>query len=322
MKGKTLKKDGSGFTLSGIYAKYGMWIILIAMIILMSVLTPNFLTKRNLMNLVRQVSFIAIIGFGSAFILISGGLDLSPGAVVAATSVVCASFAQGNHPLIVPLLVGLLVGITCGLINGFLVTRLNVPPFIATLGTMQSARGFAMLYSGGNSITKLTDSFKFLGQGSLLGIPVPIIVMVVIAVVMYVLLDHTPYGRRSVGVGDNIEAARISGINVNRIILSVYLIGGLLSSVTSILMTARIASGQPILGDGYEMDAISAAVVGGVSLKGGVGSIWGVVCGALIIGIINNGMDLLAVSSYWQQVVKGVIIVLAVVLDQLKNRKK
>lgn len=302
-----------------IYVKYGIWMILIGMMILMTCLSENFLSTKNILNLVRQVSFISIIGFGSAFILICGGLDLSPGAVVAVTSVVSASFGRGEHPTALAILIGLCVGLAAGTINGIFVTKLKVPPFIATLGMMTSAKGIAMLYTDGNSVNGLTDSYRIWGAGKLLGIPIPIIIMLVLAVIMYILLEHTPYGRHVVAVGDNEQAAKISGIKTERIMLSVYIIGGVLASVASILMSGRIASGQPLLGEGYEMDAISAAVVGGVSLKGGVGSIWGVVCGALIIGIINNGMNLLGVSSYWQQVVKGIIIVLAIVLDQLKH---
>ncbi len=314
-------KDRRGF-LREIYIKYGIWIILLFMIVLMSCLTDTFFTTRNLLNLVRQVSFIAIIGFGSAYIMICGGLDLSPGSVVAVTSVVSCSFATGNYPTSVAILIGLLIGVVVGTVNGLLVTALRVPPFIATLGTMTSCNGIAMLYSDGNSIKGLTDSYKYWGAGKIMGIPISIIIMLVLAVIMFVVLVYTPFGRHIVAVGDNIQAAKISGIKTERIILLVYIIGGVLASIASILMSGRIASGQPLLGDGYEMDAISAAVVGGVSLKGGVGSMGGVICGALIIGIINNGMDLLGVSSYWQQIVKGIIIVLAIVLDQLKQRSE
>jgi len=302
-----------------IYAKYGIWIILLGMIILMMCLTRSFLSTKNIMNLIRQVSFIAIIGFGSAMVLICGGLDLSPGALVAVVSVVSASFARGDYPVFVPIIIGLAVGLAGGLINGLLITKLKVAPFITTLGMMTSAKGVAMLYTGGNSVSGLMPSYKILGGGRIAGIPIPIIIMVVIAVIMYLLLNHTPYGRHVVAIGDNEQAAKISGIKTGAVTLSVYVIAGLMAAIASILMSGRIASGQPLLGEGYEMDAISAAVVGGVSLQGGIGSIWGVICGALIIGIINNGMDLLGVSSYWQQVVKGIIIVLAIVLDQLKN---
>lgn len=311
--------EGKGEIIRKIYAKYGMWIILLGMIILMMCLSDRFLSPNNILNLVRQVSFIAIIGFGSAMVLICGGLDLSPGALMAVVSVVSASFAQGEYPVIVAILIGLAVGLAGGLINGLLITKLNVPPFIATLGMMTAAKGVAMLYSDGNSVGGLLPSYKVLGGGRVFGIPIPIIIMFALAGLMYLLLNHTPYGRHVVAVGDNEQAAKISGIKTGYVTLSVYVIAGVLAAIASILMSGRIASGQPLLGDGYEMDAISAAVVGGVSLQGGVGSIWGVICGALIIGIINNGMDLIGVSSYWQQIVKGVIIVVAIVLDQLKN---
>jgi len=302
-----------------IYSRFGMWIILLGMVIIMSLITRNFLSIANILNVIRQISFIAIIGFGSALVLISGGIDLSPGAVVALVSVIAGSYAQGAYPVIVPVIIGLLIGLAVGMLNGFLITRLHVPPFIVTLGLMTSANGAAMQYSHGASFSGLAPGFTFLGIGRFIGIPVPIIIMFILAGGVYLLLNHTVFGRQLAAVGSNEQAAKIAGVKTRRVTFSVYAIAGVLSAIAGLLMTARIDLGLPTLGAGYEFNAISAAVIGGVSLKGGEGSIWSVLCGALIIGVIINGMDLVGVNAYWQQLVRGVIIVLAIILDQFKN---
>lgn len=305
-----------------LYNKYGILLILVLMVVVVSVLTPNFLTPKNLINVVRQISFIAIMAFGSTFVIITGGIDLSAGSIVGMVSVFTAAFAHpGEYPLIVPVMIGILTGLACGCVNGFLIARMDIPPFIATLGLMTSGRGVALLFSNGRPINDLSDSYLFLGAGYILGIPVPIVILIILAVVMYLLLNNTPFGRHVMAIGGNEQAARISGINVVAVKLGVYAIAGVLSAVAGILMSARISSGQPNLGVGYEMDAVASSVIGGVSLSGGIGTIWGTVCGALVIGIINNGMDLLGINTYWQQIVKGMIIVVAVLLDCLKNRK-
>ncbi|MGI6176550.1 MAG: ABC transporter permease [Christensenellales bacterium] len=318
----SIEKTSTGDRARDIYNRFGIFIILATMILIMVILTPNFLTYKNITNVIRQISFIAIIGFGATFVIITGGIDLSAGSVVGVVSVITASFAHpGEYPLIVPILIGVAVGLVFGLINGLLIARLSVPPFIATLGTMTSGRGFAMLFSSGRPVNDLSAEYNFLGAGELFGIPFPIILLLAIAVIMYIVLDHTRFGRHVLAVGGNEQAAKISGIGISRVKVMVYSLAGALAAFAGILMTSRISSGQPNLGIGYEMDAVAASVIGGVSLKGGVGTIWGTLCGALVIGIINNGMDLMGVNAYWQQIVKGLIIVLAVILDQLKTRR-
>ncbi len=309
--------------LTQFYKTFGIVLVLLFMIIVLSIATPYFLAATNLINVVRQISFIAIIGFGVTLVIITGGIDLSSGSIVGVTSIVSTMLAHpGEHSLIVSLLAGIGVGVGAGLINGLFIAKTGTPPFIATLGMMTSGRGVALLISGGRPVNNVSDEYIFLGAGRVLGIPVPIIILLVLVVIMYIVLNKTPFGRHVLAVGGNEEAAKISGINTGSVKILVYVIAGALASVAGIMMSARVASGQPALGTGYEMDAVASAVIGGTSLMGGVGTIWGTLCGALIIGLINNGMDLMGVNAYWQQITKGIIIILAVILDQLRNKRE
>lgn len=306
-----------------IYNKFGIFIVLICMMIILSILTPNFLTSKNLINVVRQISFIAIIGFGVTAIIITTGIDLSSGSIVALTSVVVASVAHpGQHSLFVTILIGLSVGLVCGFFNGIITAKAGIPPFIVTLGMYTAARGAASLFSDGRPISNMKEEFIFLGAGKVLGIPVPIIILIVVAILMHIILTQTRYGRHVFALGGNEQAAIISGISVVKVKVLVYTCAGLLSSLAGLVLTARINSGQPGLGVGLELDAIASAVIGGTSLSGGVGSVFGTFTGALVIGVINNGMDLLNINVYWQQIVKGIIIVLAVFIDKMKHNKR
>ncbi|MDT8859262.1 ABC transporter permease [Alkalihalobacillus sp. MEB130] len=302
--------------------KYGILIILILLIVLMSILTPHFLSTTNMINIVRQMSIIGIIAIGVTPIIITKGIDLSSGSLVALVSVVVASFAQGDYPLIVPILAALGVGLLAGFINGTLVAKGMLAPFIATLGMMTAARGAAMLYSDGRPIGGISESFTFIGQGIVFGIPVPVIIFAFVGLVTWILLNKTKVGRYVYAIGGNEQAAVTAGINVSRIKLMVYAYAGLLGGIAGMILTSRIASGQPQAGIMFELDAIAAAVIGGTSLFGGIGTVGGTIIGALIIGVMNNGLDLLGVSSYWQQIVKGAIIVAAVYIDSRKNRRK
>ncbi|MCI0521946.1 MAG: ABC transporter permease [Chloroflexi bacterium] len=313
------------------FQKYAIVLILLAMVLLVSALSPAFLQPRNLLNVVRQISVIGLIGMGVTMAIISTGIDLSSGSVLALSAVIAASLAQRPDweaakypglvlPIIVPVLVGLGVGLVCGWINGFLVAKFKIPPFIATLGMMTVARGFALLYSDGRPISSLTEAYNFIGQGELFGIPFPILILVVMAVVTQIMLNNTRFGRYIYAVGGNEQAARVSGLNIDRVKIGIYTFAGLLSGLAGIVLSSRISSGQPGLGQGYELDAIASAVIGGTSLAGGVGTVWGTMVGALIIGVLNNGLDLLNVSAYWQQIVKGSIIVIAIIIDERKNR--
>ena len=318
-------------SLNGFVQKYAIVLILIAMIIVVSFLSPVFLQPVNLLNIVRQISVIGLIAMGVTVAIISTGIDLSSGSVVGLASVVAASLAQQpgwaqakypglEVPLIVALLGGLGVGMACGFVNGFLIAKFKIPPFIATLGMMTAARGLALLYSNGRPLSSLTDAYNFIGAGTILGVPVPIIILALVGIGTHIMLNNTKFGRYVYAVGGNELAARFSGLNLDRVKIGIYTFAGLLAGLAGIVVSSRISSGQPGLGVGYELDAITAAVIGGTSLSGGIGTVWGTVVGALIIGVLNNSLDLLNVSAYWQQIMKGAIIVIAIIIDERKKR--
>jgi inositol transport system permease protein len=318
--------------LSSILSKYGIFLIFVIMVLGASALSPAFLSSTNLINIVRQMSIVGLIALGVTGVIVSAGIDLSSGSVVGLAAVVAASLAQtpdntaafypGLHlPLVVPVLAACVVGALVGLINGSLVAKARIPPFIATLGTYTAIRGLALLYTGGRPISDLTDEYDFIGQGDVLGIPVPIIILVVMAVVTHVLYAHTKFGKYIYAIGGNEQAARVSGIDSSRYKMLIYVYASFLAGLAGLVVSSRIGSGQPGLGVGYELDAIAAAVIGGTSLSaGGIGTVAGTIVGALIIGVLNNILDLMNVSAYWQQIIKGCIIVGAVIIDQLKHR--
>jgi inositol transport system permease protein len=317
--------------LRAIFNKYGIFLVFIAMLIVASILSPAFLSKTNLINVVRQMSVVGLIALGVTGVIVSAGIDLSSGSVVGLSAVVAASLSQlPDYPaafykgLQVPLFVAILaacgVGALVGLINGSLVAKTRIPPFIATLGTLTAIRGAALLYTGGRPISDLTDGYNFIGQGDLFGIPVPILLLVLMALLTHVLYSQTKFGKYVYAIGGNEQAARVSGIDVGKYKMLMYVYAGFLAGLAGLVVSARIGSGQPGLGQGYELDAIAAAVIGGASLSaGGIGTVAGTVVGALIIGVLNNILDLTNVSAYWQQIIKGCIIVGAVILDQLKH---
>jgi inositol transport system permease protein len=338
---QVLERSFNRESLNAFIRKYAIVLIFIAMFVAMALLTDAFLQPRNLVNVVRQISVVGLIAIGVTMVIITTGIDLSSGSVLALAAVCAASLAQqpGWHdakypglvvPVIVPILAALAIGLLCGAINGGLIAKFKIPPFIATLGMMTVARGFALIYSN-RPVSGLTDTYNFIGQGEILkvipisgqpplGIPIPVIILAVVAISAHVLLNNTRFGRHIYAIGGNEQAALISGLNVGRIKIGVYTIAGLLSGLAGLVLSSRIGSGQAGLGVGYELDAIASAVIGGTSLSGGIGTIWGTIIGALIIGVLNNGLDLLNVSAYWQTIVKGTIIVVAVIVDERKNR--
>jgi inositol transport system permease protein len=298
-------------------SKYGILIALLVICVILSIATPYFFTVQNLVIVLRQVSVNGILAIGVTFVIIAGGIDLSLGSVVALTGVVAASFAHpGAYPLIVPLLIGLLTGALVGVINGLTITIGRVAPFIVTLGMMTMARGLALVWSDGRPVTNLSPAFNFIGGGDVLYIPVPILLFVLVIVVAYILLNYTTTGRYIYAVGGNEQAARASGIRVNAVKMFAYIMCSGLAALAGIVLASRITTGQPNAGVAYELDAIAAVVIGGTSLLGGRGTVTGTVIGVLIIGVINNGLDLLNVSSYYQQIIKGVIIIGAVLIDR------
>ncbi|KAK2143997.1 hypothetical protein LSH36_793g00132 [Paralvinella palmiformis] len=302
--------------------KYGIVFVLIGICILLTILTPSFLTTRNLTNVIRQVSIIGILAIGVTFAIITTGIDLSSGSVLALVGVVVGQPIGFIMPILFSVFIGLALGSLLGSINGVLHAYGKIPAFIATLGMMTVARGFALFYTAGRPIGNLKETFTFIGGGSLLGIAIPIWVYASVGFISWVLLSKARFGRHVFAIGGNMQAARMCGINIEHVLVKVYAYAGLLSAISGILLAARTAAGNPTYGLAYELDAIASTVIGGTSLAGGIGSIPLCVVGALIIGVINNGMDLLGVNPYWQQIVKGFIIVLAVLLDSQKQGKK
>ena len=299
------------------FKKYGIFIAFLLICILLTIATPNFLTLQNIVMVLRQISINGILAIGVTFVIISGGIDLSLGSVVALSGVAAASFAHpGTYGLFVPLLVGLLIGVTIGTVNGLIITKGKVAAFIVTLGMMTIARGLALVVSDGRPVSNLSDSFNFIGGGEFLNIPIPILIFGAVILIASVILKYTKTGRYVYAVGGNENAAKASGINVNSIKLFTYIICSGLAGLAGIVLASSITTGQPTAGVAYELDAIAAVVIGGTSLSGGSGKIIGTVVGALIIGVINNGLDLLNITSYSQQIIKGLIIVGAVLLDR------
>lgn len=302
--------------------QYGIAIAFVLICLLLAFLHPSFLTLSNLRVILTQVSINALLAFGVTFVIITGGIDLSLGSVLAVAGISAAIFAHpDSYPLIVPVVAGLGTGLFFGAFNGLIVTKSKVPPFIVTLGTMTIARGLALIFSKGRPVSNLSETFNFIGGGTVWGIPFPIVILVIAFILCAVLLGKTTWGRYMYAVGGNELAARASGINVGKIKMMVYTICGGLAGIAGILLTSRITTGQPNAGTGFELDAIAAAIIGGTSTSGGTGTMAGTLLGALLIGVISNGLDLMNVSSYYQLVIKGFIIVGAVVLDSAnKNR--
>ena len=296
---------------------------LLALALVLWVLTPHFLTVSNLLNIAEQATIIAIVAVGMTFVIITGGIDLSVGSVLAFAGVVMASALHGGRPLPLALTVGLGVGLVCGLVNGLLITTGRLPPFIATLGMMSVARGTALMYTEGRPISGFSESFRSFATGELLRIPVPVIIMAGVYLIAHFVLGRTKLGRYTYAIGGNEEAALLSGINVRLYKSLVYGLAGMLSGLAAILLTARLNSAQPIAGMMYELDAIAATVIGGTSLLGGEGTVLGTLIGALIMAVLRNGLNLLGVSSFIQQIVIGSVIIVAVLIDMaLKRRGK
>lgn len=302
-------------------ANLGLPIALAVLIVALSLARPNFLNLANLVNLVRQISINGILAVGVTYVLLTGGVDLSLGSVVALAGVAAACFAHpGEYSVVVPVAVGVLAGAACGAVNGLVVAWGGVASFIVTLGMMTAARGLALLVSGGRPVSRLAPEFTHIGSGNIAGVPEPILIFFLVALLSRLLLHHMRLGRYIYAVGGNENAALASGVRVRSVKLSAYTICGALAGLAGVVLASRITTGQPNAGVGYELDAIAAVVIGGTSLNGGVGGVGGTILGALLMGIINNGLDLLNVSSYYQQVVKGLIIVGAVWLDRSKDR--
>ncbi|QBS37361.1 ribose ABC transporter permease [Thermaerobacter sp. FW80] len=292
-------------------ARLGPLLGLALMCGLLAVLHPRFLEGANLVNVARQVSIQAIIGAGMTVVILTGGIDLSVGSVLAFSGAIAARLAADGLPVSVVLVGALAVGVTCGVLNGILVAYGRIAPFIATLGSMTAVRGLTLAFTGGRPITGLGEGFRALGSEW-----APILIMICVYAVVWAFLGHTRAGRYIYAVGSNEEAAWVSGIAVRKIRLLAYSLSGLTAALGGVVLAARLNSAQPTAGTGFELDAIAAVVLGGTGLSGGAGGVGGTLVGALIIGVVNNGLNLINVSSFYQQVVKGLVILIAVLLDR------
>ena len=304
-----------------VFHKYGIFIAFCMLVIVLAIISPAFLSTSNLINILRQIAVNGIIAVGMTFVIIAGGIDLSIGSILAFAAVIATSLAHpSEHSLFIPVAAGILAGLGLGLVNGIIIAKKRLAPFIVTLGMMTAARGLSLVYTSGRPIINLSDSYNEIGGGYFAGIPLPVITFLLIILVGAFVLHFTRFGRYVYATGGNELAAKVSGINTNLVIIRVYAISGMLAGLAGIVLSSRVMSGSPSTGQGYELDAIAAVVIGGTSLSGGTGSIAGTIAGVLIIGVMNNGLDLLNVSSYWQLIVKGLIIVLAVLLDRSKQQ--
>ena len=294
---------------------------LLSLCALLTILTPHFLTVSNLLNVTEQTTINAVIAVGMTFVILSAGIDLSVGSIVALTGVVLGSALHSGVPVPAAILLSLATGAVCGLLNGLLITRGGLPPFIATLGMMSIARGAALLFTDGRPISGFSAGFREISTGRPLMIPAPVLVMIVVYITAHFVLTRTTFGRYVYAIGGNEEATRLSGVRVGFHKTMVYAVSGVTSAVAAVTLTARLNSAQPIAGMMYELDAIAATVIGGTSLLGGSGTLVGTLIGALIMGVLRNGLNLLGISSFLQQVVIGGVIIAAVLVDSLLNAR-
>ena len=302
-------------------ANAGILMVLLILTVVLSFLTPNFLKGSNIISVMRQISNNVYLALGMTLIIILGGIDLSVGAIVALTGTLTVGFIVNFHmPMVLAIVIGIGLGVLIGFLNGCIVARFNVPAFIVTLATMNISRGIAYVFSGGRSTRITSEAFENIGTATLFGfLPIPVLYMIILIDVFVFLLSKTKFGPYVYAFGANMEAARLSGLPIKKVIIAVFTISGTLAAFAGLVLASRMYSGQPSAGDGYEMDAIAACVLGGVSMSGGVGTIGGTIIGAIVIGIISNGLNLMGVSSFWQLIVKGIIILVAVIIDSQKK---
>lgn len=301
-----------------IVQEMGVLIALALLVVVISVISPEFRTIGNFLSLLRQSSINGFIAFGMTCVILTGGIDLGVGSILALSTAICASLIKGGMPVAAAMLLALVIGTLFGTVSGLLVTKGRLQPFIATLVSMTVYRGATMIFMDGKPISSLGDSFmlKFVGKGNLFGIPVPVYLFLIVFAIMMFVLEKTTFGRRVYATGSNARAAKLAGVNIDNTKIAVYAISGCLASVSGLILLSRLGSAQPTLGEGYEMDAIAATALGGTSMNGGRGRIWKTLVGVLIIAVLNNGMNILGVSSYYQDVVKGIVILIAVMTDK------
>jgi ribose transport system permease protein len=305
--------------LKRVLKNYGILFAFVLVCAILAWLSPVFLRWNNILNVIRQSSIYGIMAVGMTFVILTGGIDLSVGSILAVSGALAAGMLKAGAPLPWVILAALAVGAAIGLANGLVVTLGRITPFVTTLGMMSIARSLTLIYLQGYPISGFNPRFRFIGGGDLLGIPFPIVVFLLAVVLATVILGETRLGRYTFAIGGNEETVRLSGIRTNFYKTMVYVISGLTSAVSAVILTSRLNSAEPVAGMGYELDVIAAVVIGGTSLNGGRGSVWGTLVGALLIAVINNGMVLLGISPYFQQLVKGLIILGAVLLDRLRD---
>lgn len=297
---------------------YGSFIALIFLVIVIGAISPDFRTVNNFLSLLRQSAINGLIAFGMTCVIFTGGIDLSVGSVLALTSIICAHTIKIGLPAPLSMLIALIFGIILGTISGLMVTKSRLQPFIATLITMTGYRGLTMILSGGKPISRLGNNLLLnqIGKGSFLGIPIPVWILIIFFAIFLFVLKKTVLGRQIYATGNNAKAAELAGININNIKLIVYAVSGFMASLSGLILVSRLGSAQPTLGSGYELDAIAAVALGGTSMTGGRGKITGTLIGILIIAVLNNGLNIIGVSSYYQDVVKALVIFLAVISDR------
>ncbi|MBC8166035.1 MAG: ABC transporter permease [Bryobacteraceae bacterium] len=297
------------------------FVTLIILFVLLSVASPHFLTNTNLSSVVRQTAVINIMALGMTLIIVSGGIDLSVGAILAMSGLLGTMAMQANQPILLGVMIGLLTGAFWGFVNGFLTTKLGINPFIVTLGTLGIIRGLTLIVSNGLPVHDIPKAYSYLGEGNLLGVPFVLWILLACALLVHIIMEHTKLGRYAFAIGSNPEAAYYAGVPVAFHTTAVYAIGGLLTGLAGMIEASRLMTGQPTAGQGYELQAIAAVVIGGGSLRGGEGSVVGTLVGAFIMGLLSNGSDLLGISPYLQQAIIGAVIILAVSFDELRKRR-
>lgn len=311
-------KNGNRLKTGSALQSLGSLIALVGLVVVFSIISTDFRSFNNILALLKQASVNGLIAFGMTGVILTGGIDLSVGSTLALTSMLCAAMVHGGVPPVVAMLAVLVLGVVFGAASGALITKGRLQPFIATLITMTVFRGLTMIFSGGMPISNLgNDPFLMgIGKGTLLFIPVPVWVMLAMFALFFFVLNKTTFGRRVYATGSNEKAAKLAGVNVNRTKLLVYIVSGVTATLAGLILLSRLSSAQPTIGTGYEMDAIAAVVLGGTSMSGGRGKIYGTLVGVIIIAVLNNGLNIMNVSSYYQDIVKGLVILLAVLSDR------
>lgn len=326
-KKKTAASSGFGAAAKQfIKENLGIIIAFLVLCIFLSVYpatSSSFFTRQNIFNVLRQISTNLFLACGMTMVIILGGIDLSVGSIIALSGCVSAGcVVRYGLPLPVALLAGLAIGLIVGMFNGFVISRTTIPAFIVTLATMNVAKGLAYVYTGGSPVRVMTEEWRFIGAGYIGMVPTPVVILIIVLFVTAIIMNRTKMGRHLYAVGGNPQAAKFSGVKVAKVKFFVHAFSGLMAGLAGIVLASRMYSGQPTAGEGAEMDAIAAVVVGGTSMSGGSGKIGGTIIGGLIIGVLNNGLNLLNVNSFWQYVVKGIVILLAVFIDYVRNKGK